>query len=121
MTLDVVDSQNEKIGSLDLGDEVFTTRMTGCPNGCARPYLAEIGFVGKAPGHYNLYLGGGFSGQRLNKLYRENINEATILEALTPLIQRYAAEREEGEPFGDFVIRTGVIAETKAGREFHEV
>lgn len=102
-----------------LADDAIIVRMTGCPNGCARPYLAEIGFVGKAPGHYNLYLGGGFSGQRLNKLYRENINEATILAELTPLIQRYAAEREDGEPFGDFVIRVGVIGETKAGREFH--
>ena len=117
----LIDKLEAEMREAGLADDAIIVRMTGCPNGCARPYLAEIGFVGKAPGHYNLYLGGGFSGQRLNKLYRENINEATILEALTPLIQRYAAEREEGEPFGDFVIRTGVIAETKAGREFHEV
>ncbi|WP_322528817.1 NADPH-dependent assimilatory sulfite reductase hemoprotein subunit [Salinicola sp. LHM] len=117
----LIDKLEAVMREAGLADDAIIVRMTGCPNGCARPYLAEIGFVGKAPGHYNLYLGGGFSGQRLNKLYRENINEATILEALTPLIQRYAAEREDGEPFGDFVIRTGVIAETKAGREFHEV
>ncbi|MCT8468607.1 NADPH-dependent assimilatory sulfite reductase hemoprotein subunit [Chromohalobacter canadensis] len=102
-----------------LGDDAIIVRMTGCPNGCARPYLAEIGFVGKTLGRYNLYLGGGFAGERLNKLYRENIDEATILEELTPLIQRYAAEREAGEAFGDFVVRAGVIAPTLAGREFH--
>ncbi|MEC8916264.1 MAG: NADPH-dependent assimilatory sulfite reductase hemoprotein subunit [Pseudomonadota bacterium] len=117
----LIDKLEAVMREAGLADDAIIVRMTGCPNGCARPYLAEIGFVGKAPGHYNLYLGGGFSGRRLNKLYRENINEATILEALTPLIQRYAAEREPGEPFGDFVIRTGVIAETRAGRGFHEV
>jgi sulfite reductase (NADPH) hemoprotein beta-component len=102
-----------------LADDAIIVRMTGCPNGCARPYLAEIGFVGKTIGRYNLYLGGGFAGERLNKLYRENIDEATILEELTPLIRRYAAEREPGEAFGDFVVRTGIIAPTLAGREFH--
>lgn len=115
----LIDKLEAVMREAGLADDAIIVRMTGCPNGCARPYLAEIGFVGKAPGHYNLYLGGGFSGQRLNKLYRENINEATILAELTPLIQRYAAEREDGEPFGDFVIRVGVIGETKAGREFH--
>ncbi|WP_110656847.1 NADPH-dependent assimilatory sulfite reductase hemoprotein subunit [Salinicola halimionae] len=116
----LIDKLEHVMQQAGLAEDAIIVRMTGCPNGCARPYLAEIGFVGKAPGHYNLYLGGGFSGQRLNKLYRENINEATILEELTPLIQRYAAEREAAEPFGDFVIRTGVIRETTAGREFHE-
>ncbi|WP_110651756.1 NADPH-dependent assimilatory sulfite reductase hemoprotein subunit [Salinicola peritrichatus] len=115
----LIDKLEAVMREAGLADDAIIVRMTGCPNGCARPYLAEIGFVGKAPGHYNLYLGGGFSGQRLNKLYRENINEATILAELTPLIRRYAAEREAGEPFGDFVIRIGVIGETKAGREFH--
>ncbi|MEC9483323.1 MAG: assimilatory sulfite reductase (NADPH) hemoprotein subunit [Halomonas sp.] len=103
-----------------LESEAINIRMTGCPNGCARPYLAEIGFVGKALGRYNLYLGGNPSGERLNRLYRENIDEATILDELTTLLQRYAKERESGEPFGDYVIRTGVIAETTAGRHFHD-
>ncbi|WP_251977765.1 NADPH-dependent assimilatory sulfite reductase hemoprotein subunit [Salinicola avicenniae] len=116
----LIDKLDTVMNEAGLSDDAITVRMTGCPNGCARPYLAEIGFVGKAPGHYNLYLGGGFSGQRLNKLYRENIDEATILGELEPLIQRYAAERETGEPFGDFVIRTGVIKETTAGRAFHD-
>ena len=81
----------------------------GCPNGCARPYLAEIAFTGRAPGKYNVYLGGGFHGQRLNRLYLENVGEQQILDALAPMFQRYAAEREPNEPFGDFVIRAGYV------------
>ncbi|MCK0715626.1 NADPH-dependent assimilatory sulfite reductase hemoprotein subunit [Chromohalobacter sarecensis] len=115
----LIDRLEAIMQDVGLGDDAIVVRMTGCPNGCARPYLAEIGFVGKTLGRYNLYLGGGFAGERLNKLYRENIDEATILEELTPLIQRYAAEREAGEAFGDFVVRAGVIAPTLAGREFH--
>jgi sulfite reductase (NADPH) hemoprotein beta-component len=94
-------------------------RMTGCPNGCARSVLAEIGFIGKAPGKYNLYLGGGFYGQRLNKLYRENIGEEQILSELTPIIQHYARERKPGECFGDFVIKAGYVKEVLAGKDFH--
>lgn len=94
-------------------------RMTGCPNGCARSVLAEIGFIGKAPGKYNLYLGAGFYGQRLNKLYRENINEQQILAELTPIIHRYAREREPGQRFGNFVIQAGYVKEVSAGKDFH--
>jgi sulfite reductase (NADPH) hemoprotein beta-component len=90
-----------------LGDEAITMRMTGCPNGCARPYVAEIAFTGRAPGKYNLYLGGGFHGERLNRLYRENIGEAAILEILGEMIGRYARERGADEHFGDFVLRAG--------------
>ena len=64
--------------------------MTGCPNGCARPALAEIAFIGKAPGKYNMYLGGSFKGERLNKIYKENIDENEILESLRPLLLRYS-------------------------------
>lgn len=103
-----------------VSDVPIVIRMTGCPNGCARPYLGEIGFVGKAPGKYNLYLGAAHDGSRLNKLYRENIGEDEILAELTPLIERFAAERGDGEHFGDFVIRTGIIAETIEGRDFHD-
>ncbi|MDX1610418.1 MAG: NADPH-dependent assimilatory sulfite reductase hemoprotein subunit [Halofilum sp. (in: g-proteobacteria)] len=103
-----------------LRDDAIVVRMTGCPNGCARPYLGEIGFVGKAPGKYNLYLGAGFRGDRLNKLYRENIGEETILAELEPLIAGYAREREDGERFGDWVIRAGHVNATTAGRNFHE-
>jgi len=102
-----------------LADNPILIRMTGCPNGCARSVLGEIGFIGKAPGKYNLYLGGGFYGQRLNKLYRENINEEQILAELTPIIQQYAREREPGQRFGDFVIKAGFVREVSAGRDFH--
>jgi sulfite reductase (NADPH) hemoprotein beta-component len=95
-------------------------RMTGCPNGCARPWLAEVAFVGKAYGAYNMYLGGGYHGQRLNKLYRASIKEDEILDIMKPLLKRYSQERQEGEHFGDFVIRIGMIKETTEGKTFHD-
>lgn len=88
-----------------LEEEPIIVRMTGCPNGCARPYLGEIGFIGKAPGRYNLYLGAGFAGDRLNRLYRENLDEQEILAELTPILKSYASSRLKGERFGDFVVR----------------
>jgi sulfite reductase (NADPH) hemoprotein beta-component len=90
-----------------LSDEPITIRMSGCPNGCSRPYVAEVALTGRAPGKYNLYLGGGFHGERLNRAYRENIGEAAILDILAEAFGRYAREREPAEPFGDFVLRTG--------------
>lgn len=114
--LDKLDAIMKNAG---LEKDPIVIRMTGCPNGCARPYLGEIGFVGKGPGTYNLYLGAGFHGQRLNKMYRENIGESQILEELAPIIHHYAAEREEDERFGDFVIRAGYVKEVRHGREFH--
>ena len=102
-----------------LENEAILLRMTGCPNGCARSSLGEIGFIGKAPGKYNLYLGAGFQGQRLNKLYRENINEEQILAELTPILHQYAHEREPGERFGDFVIKAGYVKEVLTGKDFH--
>ncbi|CZT45497.1 probable sulfite reductase hemoprotein beta-component [Rhynchosporium secalis] len=95
-------------------------RMTGCPNGCARPWLAEVAFVGKAYGAYNMYLGGGYHGQRLNKLYRSSIKEEEILEIMKPLLKRYSLERNNGEHFGDFCIRIGMIKETTEGKTFHD-
>ena len=103
-----------------LKQDSIVMRMTGCPNGCARPWLAEVAFVGKAYGAYNMYLGGGYHGQRLNKLYRSSIKEDEILAIMKPLLKRYATEREEGEHFGDFCIRAGVIVATKEGRDFHD-
>jgi sulfite reductase (NADPH) hemoprotein beta-component len=88
-----------------LSDTPITLRMSGCPNGCSRPYVAEIALTGRAPGKYNLYVGGGFHGERLNRLERENIGEAEILRILDSLFARYATERLPGEPFGDFVTR----------------
>ena len=94
-------------------------RMTGCPNGCGRPYLGEIGFVGKSLGRYNLYLGAGYVGDRLNKLHSENVNEDEIVEILDPMFAAYSSERESGERFGSFVIRKGYVKETVEGKDFH--
>ena len=84
-------------------------RISGCPNGCSRPFLGEIALVGKAPGRYNLHLGADFQGRRLNRLHRENIDQATILSVLDELLGRYASERETHEHFGDFLLRVGVV------------
>lgn len=113
---------NKIEGLLDeagLNEKEITIRMTGCPNGCARPALAEIAFIGKAPGKYNMYLGGGFAGDRLNKLFKENIGEDEILESLKPILIQYGKEKDEGEHFGDFVIRKDIIKETYSGQDFH--
>jgi sulfite reductase (NADPH) hemoprotein beta-component len=103
-----------------LRQDSIVMRMTGCPNGCARPWLAEVAFVGKAYGAYNMYLGGGYHGQRLNKLYRSSIKEDEILAIMKPLLKRYALEREGGERFGDFTIRIGMIKPTTMGKTFHD-
>jgi len=102
-----------------LAHEPITVRMSGCPNGCSRPYIAEIGLTGRAPGKYNLYFGGGFHGERLNAMVRENIGEAEILDVLAETIGRYAREREPGEAIGDFTIRAGVVREVTEGRFFN--
>ena len=94
-------------------------RISGCPNGCSRPYLGEIALVGKAPGRYNLMLGADHRGQRLNTLYRENVVETQILEALAPLFARYAGERSEAEGFGDFLVRAGIVAPPRSTIELH--
>ncbi|MFB6273988.1 MAG: assimilatory sulfite reductase (NADPH) hemoprotein subunit [Salinibacter sp.] len=117
---ELLDKIEEIMEEAGLWDDEIVVRMSGCPNGCSRPYLGEIGFTGKAPGKYNLYLGAGFAGDRLNKLYRENIDEAEILKTLEPIIHHYAEEREDGERFGDFVIRTGYVAEVENGPDFHD-
>lgn len=101
-----------------LHDEIII-RSTGCPNGCGRPYLGEIGLVGKVPGKYNLYLGAGFEGERLNKLYRTSITHEQIIDELKPILLSYAKEREEGERFGDFTVRQGYVQATTAGNNFH--
>ena len=103
-----------------LFEEPITLRMTGCPNGCARPYIAEIGLTGRAPGKYNLYFGGGFHGQRLNKMYLENVGEAAILSALDKVLGHYARDRKQGEHFGDFALRAGYVAEVTEGRHFND-
>jgi len=116
---DLLTELDAVIDELGLKDDAITIRMTGCPNGCARPYIAEIAFVGRSPGKYNIYLGGGFIGDRLNKLYKVSTKQEEIVGILRPILERYANERNDGERFGDFVIRTGYVAETREGREFH--
>lgn len=115
----LIDKIDELLIANGLGKDEIIIRMTGCPNGCGRPYLGEIGFVGKSPGYYNLYLGAAFNGERLNKLYKEMLDEEGILNELRPIIERYAAERFEGERFGDFTIRKGYVKATTHGLNFH--
>jgi sulfite reductase (NADPH) hemoprotein beta-component len=116
---DLITALEERLAVCGLAEDEIVIRMTGCPNGCARPYLAEIGLVGKGPGRYNLYLGAAADGSRLSKLYAEDLNHEGIIAVLDPLFAAYAKEREGGEPFGDFVIRAGLVAATTNGRDFH--
>jgi sulfite reductase (NADPH) hemoprotein beta-component len=116
---DLVTALEDAIERAGLRDDEIVIRMTGCPNGCARPYLAEIGLVGRTPGRYNLYLGAAFDGSRLNKLYGKDLDHDEIVAALTPLIASYAKERLDGERFGDFVIRKGHVVATTSGADFH--
>ncbi len=115
----LIEKVEPMLKEVGLHEEDIVVRMTGCPNGCARPMLAELAFIGKAPGKYNMYLGGGFRGERLNKLYKENIGEAEILDSLRPILARFAKERSPGEHFGDFTIRAGYVKETTDGTNFH--
>lgn len=103
-----------------LRDDEISIRMTGCPNGCARPYMAEIGLVGRSPGLYNLYLGGAHGGARLSKLHRRDVDDAGIVAALAPLFESYARERTPDEHFGDYVIRAGIVCRTVTGLDFHQ-
>ncbi len=117
---ELVEMLEAEFEAAGLRHDAVTVRITGCPNGCGRPFLAEIGFVGKSPGKYNLYLGAAFNGSRLNTLYRANLPTAEIVPTLSPIIKRYALERTEGERFGDFVIRTGYVTPTFTPQDFHE-
>ncbi len=116
---DLMTALDERLATHGLSADDIVIRMTGCPNGCARPYLAEIGLVGKGPGRYNLYLGAAFDGSRLNKLYAEDLDHAGIVSALDAVFAAYAAERHKGERFGDFAIRAGFVASTGNGADFH--
>ncbi len=114
----LLDRIDEIVRAAGLEREAISIRMSGCPNGCSRPYLAEIALVGKAVGKYNLYLGASANGDRMNALYRENIGEAQIIESLAAVLERYAKERRPGERFGDFVVRAGVVPAMRHGRDF---
>ncbi|MHB8519441.1 MAG: NADPH-dependent assimilatory sulfite reductase hemoprotein subunit [Limisphaerales bacterium] len=93
------------LAEVGLQNQEIVIRMTGCPNGCARPYMAEIGFVGRAPNKYQVYLGGNEASTRLNRLFKENVRTEDIINELRPLLTRYAGERRPGERFGDFCER----------------
>lgn len=115
--IDQVDALQQKHG---ISEQAIVVRITGCPNGCARPFAAEIGLVGKAPGKYNFYLGASYEGTRLNKMYRENVDEAVILTELDQLFGQYAAQGLADETFGNFTVRTGIVnAVTDAAKDFH--
>ena len=83
-------------------------------------HISEIGLVGRSPGLYNLYLGGAHEGTRLSKLHRRDVDSNGIIAALAPLFEAYAKQRHDGERFGDFVIRAGIVQRTTAGLDFHE-
>jgi sulfite reductase (NADPH) hemoprotein beta-component len=117
---ELVSLLEQEFAAAGLSRDAVTLRITGCPNGCGRPFLAEIGLVGKSPGKYNLYLGAAFDGSRMNALYRPNVPETELLGLLGPIIRRYAAERTPGERFGDFTVRAGYVNPTGRAQDFHE-
>jgi len=98
----------ERMARWGIGEERLSIRITGCPNGCARPYSGDIGIVGRIPGFYSIYVGGDFEGTRLNEVVAERIRLGEVADVLDPLFAVYAAERETGEGFGDFCHRYGV-------------
>ncbi|MBA6328213.1 assimilatory sulfite reductase (NADPH) hemoprotein subunit [Colwellia sp. MB02u-6] len=105
----------------NVADESIILRVTGCPNGCGRAMLAEIGLVGKGPGKYNMHLGGNVAGTRIPKMYKENLSEEDILQEIDSLVARWVAERNSAEAFGDFVIRASIVDEVKISKwDFHD-
>jgi sulfite reductase (NADPH) hemoprotein beta-component len=117
---DLVGRLETELERFGLATDAITLRMTGCPNGCARPYVSEIGLVGRSPGLYNLYLGGSHQGLRLNKLHRRDLDGDAIVAVLSPLFQAYANGRQPHESFGDYMVRSSVVQETTAGLNFHD-
>jgi sulfite reductase (NADPH) hemoprotein beta-component len=116
---ELIGALDERLAAHGLSTDDIVIRMTGCPNGCARPYLAEIGLIGKGPGRYNLYLGAAFDGTRLSKLYAEDLDHVGIVATLDPVFAAYTKERRPDERFGEFTIRAGFVARTGNGRDFH--
>ena len=114
---DLVGKLEGVLSGAGLRDDAISIRITGCPNGCARPYLSEIGLVGRAPNKYALYVGAAYNGTRLNRLMAPSVSIDGAVEMLTPVIQRYAAERNAGETFGDFCHRAVLPADAT----FHSV
>ncbi len=102
---DLITKMEPMLTRYGLEDDNISVRMTGCPNGCGRPYVAEIAFIGTSYGHYNLHLGGDRLGTRLNSIYKESLNEETILQELDSLLGTYSREKKQNETFGDFALR----------------
>lgn len=105
----LIDKIEPMLAKYNLQNDDISLRMTGCPNGCGRPYAAEIGFIGTAYGHYNLHIGGDREGTRLNKKYRESLDEPAILKELEELFEKYSKNRQKGETFGDYAIREKLV------------
>jgi sulfite reductase (ferredoxin) len=104
----MVDQLERELAKLELDHEVFTFRMTGCPNGCARPYNSDIGLVGKTAGKYTIFLGGRVMGDRLNFIYKDLVPEAEVIPTLVQVFHYFKKARENDESFGDFCHRQGV-------------
>jgi len=109
----LIDRIEALCAEVGLAGEEIIIRSTGCPNGCARPYMAEIAFVGKAPGRYQVWLGGDVAGTRLNQLWKDVVKDPDIVNELRPVLSRYASERNPGERFGDWCDRV-MLKETRA-------
>jgi sulfite reductase (NADPH) hemoprotein beta-component len=107
-----LDRIEKLLAEVGLAGEEIIIRSTGCPNGCARPYMAEIAFVGKAPGRYQVWLGGDVAGTRLNKVWKEMIKEADLETEFRPVFTRFAKERNAGERFGDWCSRVFLKEQT---------
>jgi sulfite reductase (ferredoxin) len=103
----MIDQLEVELARLGLANEQFTMRMTGCPNGCARPYNCDVGLVGKARGKYTLFLGGRLLGDRLNFIYKDMVPEEVVVAALLPAFAYFKTARQPGETFGDFCHRKG--------------
>ncbi|PWN39506.1 putative sulfite reductase cys-4 [Ceraceosorus guamensis] len=116
----LVDKVEKIVEKYGLRDTEIPMRMSGCANGCSRPWITPIGFVGRAPGRYLMLLGGGQNGMRLSKPYMSDVGEEEILATLEPMIRRYSRERLQGEAFGDWLIRADIVKPTTSGREFYD-
>lgn len=104
-----------------MSEESIIYRITGCPNGCGRAMLAEVGLVGKGPNKFNLHIGGNRNGTRIPRMYKENISDVEIMQTLDELIKRWSEERDDGEAFGDFVIRAKIIAPViNSAKDFYD-
>ena len=104
----LIDVLEKKVSELGLDNQRIMLRMTGCPNGCARPYNAEIAFVGRSVGTYNIYVGGNLTGDRLNFLYAEKVLEKELTPMVSALLTLYKSKRSPDEGFGNFCHRLGV-------------